>query len=404
VSLAADITRRQTAMRLRRLGFGFGLAAALLALCELISFMLHLDGYPRLGFSVLAWALLIAGMVIIYALHGRYPDILPPWALPTVLALWTATVVFDMVGSWAPGDAAATPVASIAVGAGLLQIATHAQSRTLVVSASLLGVVIAVAFAVHGLDEPLSLALAYLMVGLAVAPTILAMFVVRSLGVAAQLELDRAQVQSTIMSPGFTVGMLASEELARLDLDAERLLEGVATGRTALPLDAETAAAAASIATELRLHLIEGRRETWLYHAVSESAFLGPAVTVSDPDGLAGLLGPDQRDGLLSAVWLLLSDPPRPGQGLNIVMRRGERGAGDTPHDGLAVPIAISATGVPRKGVDPATWHAVGKVGRYVESTREGTLHIDIECVVGNPVDYESEQPAPHANRTEGRT
>ena len=401
MSLAADITRRQTAMRLRRLGFGFGLAASVLALYELISFLLHINGYPRLTFSLLAWVLLIAGMVIVYALHGRHPDILPAWALPTVIALWTATVVFDLIGAWAPGDAAATPTATIAVGAGLLQIATHAQPRTLVVCTGVLGGTIAVAFALHGLDEPLSLAMAYLMIGLAAAPAILAMLVVRSLGVAAQLELDRAQVQSTITSPGFTVGMLASEELARLDLDAERLLEGVATGRTALPLDAETADAAASIATELRLHLIEGRRETWLYHAVSESTFLGPAVTVSDPDGLAGLLDPDQRDGLLSAVWLLLSDPPRPGQGLNIVMRRGEDAS---RAGGLTVPISISTTGVPRKGVDPATWHAVGRVGTYGESTRDGTLHIEIECVVGNPVDYESEQPAPHANRTEGRS
>lgn len=403
MSLAADITRRQRAMRLRRLGFGFGLAASVLVLYEVVSFLLHLSAYPRLPFSVLAWLLLLAGMGIVYGLHGRHPDILPAWALPTVLALWTTSVVFDLIGAWGPpGHTAASPAAAIAVGAGLLQVATHAHSRTLIVCTGVLGATIAVAIGLHGIDKPLSLALAYLMVGLAVAPAILAMLIVRSLGVAVQLELDRAQVQSTITSPGFTVGMLASEELARLDLDAERLLEGVATGRTALPLDEETASAAASIATELRLHLIEGRRETWLYHAVSESTFLGPAVTVSDPDGLAGLLAPDQRDGLLSAVWLLLSDPPRAGQGLHIVMRRGERVPANGAA-GLAVPIVISATGVPRKGVDPATWHAVNRVGSYTESMHDGVLLITIECVVGNPADYESEPPASHANRTEGR-
>ncbi len=126
-------------------------------------------------------------------------------------------------------------------------------------------------------------------------------FVVRGFRRMVQQELDRVLVQSTVSAPRFAVGMLASEELARLDLAAEDLLESVATGRTKLKLDPKTASVAASLATELRLHLIEGRRETWLYHAVSESEMLGKAVTLSDKGSLAGLLDPDQRDGLLSA-------------------------------------------------------------------------------------------------------
>jgi hypothetical protein len=403
VTVAADINRRQTTVRLRRLGFGFGLAALVLVIYQLGSFLLHLGSYPRPVFSTLAWVLLLAGMGIIYSMHGRRPDILPAWVLPAVIGLWTATVVLDLLGAWGRGSAAASPAATIAVGACLLQIVVHAKARTIAVCAALLGVVVAVAFALHGLDDPLGLALGYLMVGMAVTPSVLAVLVVRSLGNAAQLELDRAQVQSTVSSPGFTVGMLASEELARLDLDAERLLDGVATGRTPLPLTPETASAAASLATELRLHLIEGRRESWLYHAVSESAFLGPAVTVSDPEGMAGLLDARQRDGLLSAAWLLLSDPPRAGQGLGIVVGYRGRRARTEPNGPLTVPISISATGVPRKGVDPATWQAIGKVGSYHESVEDSLLLIEIECLVDNPVDYEGERPAPNVTMTKGR-
>ena len=96
-----------------------------------------------------------------------------------------------------------------------------------------------------------------------------------------QLELDRVLVQCTVSAPRYAVGMLASEELARLDLAAEELLESIASKKTALPLAPKMASIAASLATELRLHLIEGRRETWLYHAVSESEMLGKAVTLS---------------------------------------------------------------------------------------------------------------------------
>ena len=84
-----------------------------------------------------------------------------------------------------------------------------------------------------------------------------------------QRELDLVLVQSTITQSSSAVGMLASEELARIDLDAETLLDDVATGRTALPLSPAKSAAAARLATQLRLHLIEGvprRRvdpETW---------------------------------------------------------------------------------------------------------------------------------------------
>ena len=59
----------------------------------------------------------------------------------------------------------------------------------------------------------------------------------------------------------------------------------VGDGTTVLPLDPQRAAHAAALATSLRLHLIEGRRETWLHHAIQESELLAPLVELHDPDG-----------------------------------------------------------------------------------------------------------------------
>jgi hypothetical protein len=204
-----------------------------------------------------------------------------------------------------------------------------------------------------------------------------------------QVELDRVLTQSAVSAPRFAVGMLASEELARLDLTAEELLESIAMGKTALPLSPKMASKAASLATELRLHLIEGRRETWLYHAISESELLGKSVTLIDKSALAGLLDPSQRDGLLSTAWLLVSDVTKGAQGRTVTVQLGpvEPGETELPSNKLLIPITITTTGISRNRVDPSIWDATGMVGRYADSTQEGSLRIDIECIVDNPAD-----------------
>jgi hypothetical protein len=185
--------------------------------------------------------------------------------------------------------------------------------------------------------------------------------------------------------------MLASEELARLDLAAEQLLEGVASGATALPLEQKYAQRAASLATELRLHLIEGRRETWLHHAITESEVLGRRVTLSDPGTLAGLLDPRQRDGLFSAIWMLAgeSGAKASAQKRTLQVTLGPVAVAQSTailHK-MLVPITIETTGVARGRVDPATWDAVRRVGKHVDSMRDGSLRIDIECIADNPAD-----------------
>jgi hypothetical protein len=208
-----------------------------------------------------------------------------------------------------------------------------------------------------------------------------------------QVELDRVLVQSTVSAPRFAVGMLASEELERLDLAAEELLDAVASKKTNLPLTPKNASVAAQLATELRLHLIEGRRETWLYHAISESEQLGKSVTLSDKSSLAGLLDPTQRDGLLSAAWLLVADGPssnprRRSAARTLNIQIGPVVPGEAvPEHKIAIPITITTTGVPRNRVDSGVWDALGRIGRYSDSTQDASLRVDVECIVDNPAD-----------------
>jgi hypothetical protein len=374
-----------------RLDLGFNIAAVAFVAFLFAVLLMNLGSYPQLGLSLAAWAGVAITLAVAFVVRPRIPEELPDWLYYGALALWAAVVALDILGTWAPGGPRAAPVAAVAVGSLLLLCAAVRPALDIVVPAGVLGLALAVSLAWRGAHDPHVLAPAFVIIALSVAPPLVGVQIVRSLRTLVQLELDLVQVQSTVTSPGYAVGMMASEELARLDLAAERLLDGVATGRTALPLDEETASAAAGIATELRLHLIQGRRETWLYHAVTESALLGPTVTLSDPDGLAALLSRDQRDGLLTAVWLLISDPVRQGAGqprsltLDIAPPRAAEHA--VPTTGATMSIVISTTGVPRNGVDPAAWQAIRKVGRYVETSSGSTLRIEITSVSDIPSD-----------------
>ncbi|WP_223694758.1 hypothetical protein [Leifsonia poae] len=375
-----------------RLDLGFNLTAVVLVAYQLVVLTLNLTVYTSLPLSCAAWALLVATLVVGLVMHPRMPDRLPDWVFLTAIGVWVLVLVLDFAGTWGPGDGGAPPTAAVAVGAALLLCAPVRPPRDIAIAAVVLGAALAAEFAVRGQHDAAALGPAFVTVALAVAPSLLGVQIVRSLRTLVQLELDLVQVQSTVSSPRFTVGMMASEELASLDLAAERLLDGVSTGRTPLPLDDATASAASSIATELRLHLIQGRRETWLYHAIAESALLGPSVTLTDADGLAGLLTRDQRDGLLTAVWLLISDPVRQGtaqtRSLQLELDRVSASATGDPSSGDRISIVISATGVPRNGVDPAAWQAIRKVGRHVETFSNSTLRVEIDSVSHTPVDF----------------
>ena len=194
-------------------------------------------------------------------------------------------------------------------------------------------------------------------------------------------ELDLSLVQSTVSTAPSAVGMQASEELAKLDFDAETLLDDVGSGRIAIPLPEAVAERAGAVAARLRARLIEGRRDTWLKHAVIESAYLSDRVVVEDPEGAAGLLSQQQRDNLLLALWLLVGErrkgPPKP---IAVALRNP---ASEEDADHAASPLVdidIEVFDVALRRLDPSTWEAIDSVGRHDVVAGAESFRIEIEC------------------------
>lgn len=376
------------------LALGADVLVVLRAVYGLSWFVALWERYPAPGAAASAWAVLIlviAGTAIASRVGG---DTMPTWTFALVLAGIAATVVLDMIAVWELHDLGRTLTAATAAGAALLLVVTQRGATELLVAAGTLGLALSVAIFLNTPPgtpfDADHLAPALAAVAFTVLPAVIGVTIVHGYRRMVQFELDRVLVQSNVSAPRYAVGMLASEELARLDLAAERLLDSIATKKTALPLTPKTASLAASLATELRLHLIEGRRETWLYHAVSESELLGRSVTLVDKSALAGLLDSSQRDGLLSAAWMLVSDTrKKAAQNRSITLQLGPLAPTGTPRTDhkIIVPITITSTGIRRNRVDPSIWAALGRVGRYSDSTEGGSLRVDIEAAVDNPAD-----------------
>lgn len=381
------------------LGTGFlGIAATVTAVLLLTFGVFRFAGawksYDAPGYAAAAW-LLLAALLLVLALAARTAgDKLDPFVSIGIVAGLGVVVALDAVAVWEGHDLGRDLTAAPSAGFVLLAMVGVRSGRSITAAAGLLGtalVALVVVAIVQSPPPPQGVEDALAMIATAVAPPVVAAWIVHVFRRIISRELERVLVASTVSAPRFSVGMLASEELARLDLAAEQLLDAVAAGRARLPLNPASAQAAAELATELRLHLIEGRRQTWLYHAISESELLGRAVTLSDPESLAGLLDPKQRDGLLQAVWLMLGDSPERSRRsatrvtveITIGPARPVEGRARTMH----VPIVVQTSGVARGRVDPATWDAVRKVGRYTDSQRSGNLSVEIDCVVDRPND-----------------
>jgi hypothetical protein len=382
---------RQASARGASLGTGYiGIGATVLAGVQgvfgLGMFVLHARDYPNIVPVAMPWlfyAIAIVAVTVAISTRGEH---MPDWMFAAYLLALAVVVVLDLAAIWPLHDVGSFATASVSTGFGLLAALTMRRAREILGAAALLGLALVGAIIATTPLTPATIPSQIIAVAVAVMPAAFGVFVIRRFRRIVQLELDRVLVQSTVSAPRFAVGMLASEELARLDLAAEELLDSVSNGRIPLPLAPKTASIAASLATELRLHLIEGRRETWLYHAITESEQLGKSVTLADRGSLAGLLGPQQRDGLLAAVWLLVNDQGKASPTAQLTL--GPVTAPTEPGSKtITVPLVITTTGVARNRVDPATWDAIGKVGRFIDSTQNSSLRVEIECVVGNPAD-----------------
>ncbi|GAB2973883.1 hypothetical protein [Frigoribacterium salinisoli] len=371
------------------LGLGAAVVAGLQALYGLFFFFVHLRDYPDPTPVLLAWMLYVAGFVATVAFVLVRGEQLPGPVFAGVCTLLTVVVALDVVAVAPLHDFGAYATVSISAGFGLLPVVTLRPGREVAVATAVLAAVLVTAIVV---TTPLTAETAprqLAALSLAVLPPAVAAHVVHRFRRMVQVELDRVLVASNTSQPRFAVGMLASDELARLDLAAEKLLDGVASGDVPLPLTPTVASQAASLATELRLHLIEGRRETWLYHAVTESEYLGRAVTLVDPSSLAGLLAPPQRDGLLQAVWLLLGDKQsrRPGTTITLTLGPIATAAVSAAGRTVEVPITITTTGIRRNRVVPAAWAALDRVGGCTVANVDSSVEVTVTCLVEAPAE-----------------
>jgi len=371
------------------IGIGAALICGIRAIYGFSWFVAYWPDYPNPVPALAAWVLLIVVLATAFVVSSLVGDRLPDWMFAVFLGLLVAVIVLDVAAIWELHDVGRYATASLTAAMALLLVITLRHPSEILIAIGVIGAGLLTVMIVDTRLTPDNAAAQITSLGFAVLPVVIGVMIVRGFRSMVQTELDRVLVQSTVSAPRFAVGMLASEELARLDLAAEELLDSVATGRIALPLRPKTASVAASLATELRLHLIEGRRETWLYHAITESELLGRSVTLIDKGSLAGLLDANQRDGLLAAVWLLVNDHAKKTTVRTVQVDVGPIVAVTPvgPNHKLNVPIVISTTGVPRNRVDPSTWDAIRRVGRYSDSSHNASLRVEIECFVDNPAD-----------------
>lgn len=378
---------RQSGLSGRHFITGFTVIALTLGLFHLTRFLITLPLALNPAPSIVAWALLIASVLVVRHLlvNQRMKMSTRLFAAITIVA--TLVVVLDLYAVWGHENLTVLPSAAPAIVALLAPLAAIRETRDVLIVALSLGSLMALALIVQPRESLLMLGPDFVVLFLGVGPTIMAIGLVRGFRRMVERELDLTLVQSTVRAPRHGSGMLASEELAQLDLDAEQLLLDVAAGRTPLPLSKKESEQAAHLASALRRRLVDRRTETWLHHAVNESEFLAPAVEVIDPEGLSGLLGPIQRDGLLEALWLLVGDTPRAESSAVVTIGPIWQ---DTPRrgrQGIEFPIRIVTSGVPRRGVDSGTWEAIRAVGVHTEAQRRSSVQIEIRCVVENPAD-----------------
>ncbi|MDO9590902.1 MAG: hypothetical protein Q7J04_07160, partial [Microcella sp.] len=211
------------------LGLGVAIIAALQSMLGIALFLVRATEYPSLLPVVAAWLLLMVtflGLTITISASGER---LPDWLYAVFLSSLAAVVWLDFVAIAPLGDIGRYATASVSAGFVLLIIVTLRARWEVLVATGILGVAFAVAIIATTPLTPVTIPSQLVTVALAIGPGITGVLLVSGFERMLKRELDRVLVQSTVTAPRLAVGMLASEELARLDLDAEELLEAVAS-------------------------------------------------------------------------------------------------------------------------------------------------------------------------------
>ncbi|MFE5672502.1 hypothetical protein ACFQ58_12960 [Agromyces sp. NPDC056523] len=370
----------------RRLAAGVALAAGAIVLAHLVHVISLASTFPPGTSPLPGWialaVVILGGVVATRGLSQVSDTVLVALLIGLAVPVW-----LDVAATSSLLPLGITPTAAPAAAAVLMPVAALRETRTPVAAASIVAAVLAV-FALLQAPEAETMTVVGLGIAAsAVVPVVLVTVAVRGFRRLVGRELDLSLVQSTVATPRSAVGMRASEELAELDFDAESLLDDVGSGRIAIPLPADAADRAGQLAARLRIRLIEGRTDTWLRHAVTESAYLSRRVTVDDPGGLAGLLAPPQRDGLLLALWLIAGQRRRkasePPLEVRVLCRDAEADPdvdADPLGDASRVAIRFEVAGVTARKVDAATWEALASVGGHDVAQGPDGFRVDVDC------------------------
>lgn len=372
-------SRRRASLGTGRLWSGAVAIVALRIVYDLVQALIEPELMTRHPGVAVAWTVLIVADIAVVVATRALGEHLPTWMFAMFAAALGIATALDMLVAWnSPEPTGHLVVAAAAATSVILASTTRAPVEVIALAAAIT-VSAVMASVVSQETTPTAAELAT--IAQMLIPSIVLVAVVSGFRSFVHVELDRRLVQATVAAPRLALGMLASEQLARLDLAAEELLSDVADGRIRVPLTQADAARAGTLATELRLHLLEGRKQTWLYHAISESGRLGRSVSVADPDSLAGLLAPGQRDGLLSTIWLLLDPRADRGSQRSVTVRIGPMQSLPGAARLVVVPIVLATTGANRTRVDPAIWAELQRIGQYWDSVDGGSLRLDIRCV-----------------------
>lgn len=359
------------------LSLGLALVGGLLVGIALVRLLLGLAEHPAAPLAALAWALLGGVTVIVVITVLRRGEWMSDWVYWTFVGGLLLATAIDLLGVTEPGGGALQQAtAALAAGAALLSVMGLRRTRDLVAPLLMYALLLIAAMLIGAAGEVGLLRDQLPALAAGIIPPAAGSVLARDYRRIVHVQLDRLLVQSAASGSPLPMASSLGGELARLDLAAEELLEAVAAGRLRLPLPKPAAAAAAELATELRLHLLQGRRETWLVHAIRESALLADAVDLTDPHSLAALLSDEQRDGLLAALWQLAAVESYSPQRLEVVFEPAQ----DSPihPNGAQLPIGITVTGLRLGRIPPAVWQAIERVGVFTDAAHRNEVGIRV--------------------------
>ena len=210
------------------LGLGATIVVGLRAVYGVSWFAGLWSSYPQPFLGLIAWLVLGVTIIGTIAASRAVGDLLPDWMFALFLAGIAASIALDVIAVWDLHDIGRNATAGLAAGMTLLLLVTRRGRIEVLIAAGVVGVWLAV---LMFLDAPSDVPvdadwIAPQVTGLALAvlPPVIGVVIVETFRRLVQVELDRVLVQSTVSAPRFAVGMLASEELARLDLAAVRAL------------------------------------------------------------------------------------------------------------------------------------------------------------------------------------